>query len=294
MPAITGRAASRRLHDPAESWELEYTENEGNSYYRGIYDVFPRTPRRAEEVPQGALEALSASCSLAGLRQVFLIPMAVRSTGHGEQKVISPASVLGLGRRAVGLWTETPQAGVKVLIPLDRLSAIEDVTILLYGRLSFFSHTERLTIRYNTLARSSLRPVLLELRQHLAGPPLPLPLEEPAAADLPVKWRRLLRSSQLRFREGAPVAYRFAVTPRSSRDDIDRGQLLVVNPHELLYLCDPPEASHNYGEDSFIVPRARITRVRVRERYLEVASNGARLSLTMAPELRQAAARWLA
>ncbi len=89
------------------------------------------------------------------------------------------------------------------------------------------------------------------------------------------------------------MAFRFAVTPRSSRDDIDRGQLLVVNPHELLYLCDPPEASHNYGEDSFIVPRPRITRVRVREKYLEVASNGARLSLRMAPELRQAAARWL-
>jgi hypothetical protein len=89
------------------------------------------------------------------------------------------------------------------------------------------------------------------------------------------------------------VAFRFSVTPRSSRDDIDRGQLLVVSPHELLYLCDPPEASHNYGEDSFIVPRPRITRVRVREKYLEVASNGARLSLAMAPELRQAAARWL-
>ena len=66
------------------------------------------------------------------------------------------------------------------------------------------------------------------------------------------------------------------------------------SPHELLFLCDPPEASHNYGEDSFIVPRPRITRVRAREKYLEVASNGARLSLRMAPELRQVAARWLA
>lgn len=292
-PAITGSAPSRRLSDPAESWELEYSESEGGWYHRGIYDVFPRPPRREEDVPPGALEALNSSCSLAGLRQLLLLPMAVRATGHGGEKVISPASVLGLGSRAVGLWTEKPEPGVKVLIPLERLSAIENVTILLYGRLSFHSFDRRLTIRYNTLARSSLRPLLLELRRRLAGPPLPLPPEEPACGELPVKWRRLLRSPQLRFREGAPVAFRFAVSPRNSRDDIDRGQLLVVSPHELLYLCGPPEASLNYGEDSFIVPRPRISRVRVRERYLEVASNGVRLSLSMAPELRQAAARWL-
>jgi hypothetical protein len=291
MPAL--HRASRRPTDPPESWELEYSESEGGSYYRGIYDVFPRLPRREEDVPPGALEALNSSCSLAGLRQLLLLPMAVRATGHGSEKVISPASVLGLGNRAVGLWTEKPQAGVKVLIPLERLSAVEDVTILLYGRLSFFSFDQRLTIRYNNLARSTLKPLLFELRRKLAGPPLPLPAEEPACGELPLKWRRLLRSPQIRFREGAPVAFRFAVTPRSSRDDIDRGQLLVMSPHELLYLRDPPEASHNYGEDSFIVPRLRISRVRIRERYLEVASNGARLSLSMAPELRQAAARWL-
>ncbi len=287
------RTAPVRPRDPPESWELEYSEREGGAYYRGIYDVFPRLPRREEEVPPGALEALGSSCSLDGLHQLLLLPMAVRATGHGGEKVISPSSVLGLGNRAVGLWTEKPKPGVKVLIPLERLSAIEDVTILLYGRLGFLSFDQRLTIRYNTLARRSLRPLLLELRRKLAGPPLPLPPEEPACAELPLKWRRLLRGPQLRFREGAPLAFRFAVTPKSTRDDIDRGQLLVVSPHELLYLCDPPEASHNYGEDSLIVPRPRISRVRVRERYLEVASNGARLSLTMAPELRQAAARWL-
>ncbi len=286
----TVRASPR---DPRESWELEYTEGEGASYYRGIYDVFPRQPRRDEEVPPGALEALDSRCSLDGLRHLLLLPMAVRATGHGGEKVIAPASVLGLGNRAVGLWTEKPEPGVKVLIPLERLSAIEDVTILLYGRLGFLSFDQRLTIRYNTLARPSLKPLLLELRRKLAGPPLPLPPEEPACGELPLKWRRLLRGPQLRFREGAPLAFRFAVTPRRTRDDIDRGQLLVLSPHELLYLCDPPEASHNYGEDSLIVPRPRISRVRVRERYLEVASNGARLSLTMAPELRQAAARWL-
>jgi hypothetical protein len=90
------------------------------------------------------------------------------------------------------------------------------------------------------------------------------------------------------------VAFRFATTPGKFRHERERGELLAVNPHELVYMCDPPEASHGYGEDSFIVPRARITRVRVRETYLEVGSNGARFSLSMAPELREAAARWFA
>lgn len=127
-----------------------------------MHDIFPHAPRRAEDIPSGALESLSESCGIEGLRQVFLIPRAVRSIGWRDQKVISPNSVLAIGSRAVGLWTEKPEPGVKVMIPLKKLSAIEDVTILLYGRLSFFSFGDRLTIRYNTLARSGLEPALLE------------------------------------------------------------------------------------------------------------------------------------
>ncbi len=114
-----------------------------------------------------------------------MIPRSARLTGCGEEKVISPHSVLGIGTRAVGLWTGEPGPGVKVVIPMERLSAIEDVTILLYGRLSFISASGRLTIRYNTLARSGLEPALLELRQRLAGPPGTLPIEDSVAQELP-------------------------------------------------------------------------------------------------------------
>ena len=58
-------------------------------------------------------------------------------------------------------------------------------------------------------------------------------------------------------------------------------------------MCDPPGASHNYGEDTLVVPRARIARARVREGHLEVTSSGARVSLWMVPDLLEAAARWL-
>jgi hypothetical protein len=280
------------MNDPSESWELPCLSGEAEGYFRGVCDVFPTVPRRSEDLAAGALDALMECCGLEGLRQVFMIPRSARSIGGGEAKVISPRSVLGIGTRCVGLWTEEPLPGVKVVIPLERLSAIEDVTILLYGRLSFISPSGRLTIRYNTLARSGLEPALLELRQRLAGPPEGLPGEGRPAPDMPVKWRRLLRSPLLGFHEDAPVTFCFAQAPPASRQDVTRGQILVVNPHELVYMCDPPEASHTYGADSYIVPRPRITRVRDREPYLEVASNGARLTLSMVTELRRAGARW--
>jgi hypothetical protein len=288
-----GRTLPHRQRDRAESWELPYEEIQSGGYNRGIRDVYPHKPRREEDLPFGALESLHKRCCIEGLHQVFVIPWAVRQTGYADQKVMSPAGVLGIGTRAVGLWTEEPDHGVKVVIPLDRISAIEDITILLYGRLSFLSIREKLTIRYNTIARASLAPALLALRERLAGAPRPLPREEEPDTDLPIKWRRLLRSPLLRFREDAPVAFRFARVPCTSPDNVERCQLLVLNPYELVYMCDPPEASHNYGEDSFIVPRLNVTRARATGKHLEIASNGAHHSLAMAAELRDAAALWL-
>ncbi len=288
------RTVLRGPRDPAESWEIPYSQGEGSSPHRGACDVFPFTPRRREDVAPGALESLNDVCGIEKLGQVYMIPRAVRSTGFAERTVIAPESVLAIGTRAVGLWTAEPDAGVKIAISLERLSAMEDVTVLLYGRLSFLAFGQRLTIRYNTLARFALEPALRELRKRLAGPPRPVPCPHEGSRRLPLKWERLVRSSLLRFHEDAPVAFQFATAPGKSSPDDGRDQLLAVNPHELVYMCDPPEASHGYGEDSFIVPRPRITRVRAREKYLEVAANGARLTLTMAPELRETAARWFA
>jgi len=288
------RAATGALQDPAERWEIPTSEAESRAYFRGVHEIFPRAPRRESDVPTEAREALTESCRVAAFRQFFLVPGAVRFTGVPGQLVASPDSVLAMGTSAVGLWTARPEPGVKVLIPLSRLAAVEDATVLLYSRLRFISFEETLTVRYNALARAGLRPALLELRERLYDAPLPLPPGEPPAAHLPMKWRRLLRSPVARLRDDMPVAVRFTVEPGAPGDDVQRGQLLVLSPHELVYLCDPREASHNYGEDLFIVPRQRITRVRARERYLEVSSNGARLCLDMAVELRQAAGDWFA
>ncbi|MGA2642555.1 MAG: hypothetical protein ABSG21_16825 [Spirochaetia bacterium] len=239
------------------------------------------------------MDSLSEICGIGDLHQVFIIPWAVRSTGFRNQRVISPNSVLTLGARAVGLWTEKPQPGIKVLIPLEHMAAIEDVTILLYGRLSFLPFGDRLTIRYNTVCREALEPALLALRNRLAGPAQEIPPAENEVAELSFKWQHVLRKALVRLEESNPVVSRFARVPGWPRHAAERGQLLVLNPFELVYVCDPTDSVGQFGEDSFVVPRSHITGIHIRENNLEVSSNGARFLLSMAPPLCEAAIRWL-
>ncbi|MGO9310842.1 MAG: hypothetical protein ACLQDL_17675, partial [Spirochaetia bacterium] len=233
-------------------------------------------------------------CGIENLRQVFIIPMAVRSTGLRNKRVISPNSVMALGARAVGLWTEKPERGVKVVIPLELIGAIEDVTILLYGRLSFLPFGDRLTIRYNTVCRTGLEPALLELRKRLAGPAQTIPADEGGAAELPFKWHNVLRRALVRLEQNNPVVFSFASVPGWSRRSAERGQLLVLNPFELVYICDPVESMEQYGDDSFVVPRSRMTGLEIQGDSLHVSSNGASFLLSMSEPLRAAAIRWLA
>jgi hypothetical protein len=282
-----------RSLDPAETWEIHFTEAEGGSYFRSERASHPYTPRRVEDIPAGAKESLEEICGIRALSQIFIIPLAVRSVGGRSRKVISPNSVLALGDRAVGLWTEKPQPGVKLSIPLERVAAIEDVTILLYGRLSFVPFGDRLTIRYNTVARNEMEPALLELRKRLAGSALPMPFVEQWATELPFKWKILLGEPLVRLEKSSPVVFSFAAVHGRFRGEAERRQLLVLNPFELVYVCDPTESTERYGVDSFVVPRSRITGVRMQENSLEVSSNGAPILLSMAPSLREAAVRWV-
>lgn len=105
--------AAVRPQDPAEKWEIRFTEAEGGPYFRAERASHPYTPRREEDIPAGARKALDEVCSIHELGQIFIIPWAVRSIGSLAQKVISPNSVLALGERAVGLWTEKPPTGCK-------------------------------------------------------------------------------------------------------------------------------------------------------------------------------------
>jgi hypothetical protein len=286
--------ASRYVElDPAEKWEIHFSQREGGEYYNGNYTSHPYTPRERAEVPAGAMESLAEPCGIEGLHQVFIVPWAVRCIDFQNTRVISPNSVLAIGSRAVGLWTEKPQPGVKVMIRVEELAAIEDVMILLYGRLSFLPFGEKLRIRYNTVARQRLEPALLELRKRLAGPEQGIPRNGGGSSVLPFKWNYLLHSPRVGLAEDAAVAFRFARVPRRRRKDPLRGELLVLNPRELVYACDPADAQAEYGVDSFIVPRSLVAGISAGEGGLDITAKGTRFSLSMAPELSAAAVQWL-
>jgi hypothetical protein len=113
---------------------------------------------------------------------------------------------------------------------------------------------------------------------------------------LPFKWRNVVRSISVCLQEGAPVTFRFAQSPKRSRHDVEHGQLLVLNPYELVSMSDPVDSDSmdNLGKDSFIVPLSRISGVQIQENDLAITSNGVHFRLSMLPELCEAATRWLA
>lgn len=290
-----------QARDPAEPWEAPYTEREGGFYYRGYYAGHPSVPSTPDDLPAGSFESLRQACSVTDLGQLLVIPSCVRLIGQGSRKVITPQQVLGIGAQAVGLWAEKPEPGLKVSIPLDSLCAIDDVHILLYGKLSFISSTRRLTIRYNTVCRRVLEPILSALRKTLAGPGLPVPSracpdqEDGASAPavIPFKWNFLLHSSFSTLDDSAPRLYQFSEEPRrSGRKRAPRGHLMIVTPYELVSLQDPVESFHSYGVDSVFIPRARIQGVTVHAKGVEVSSRGASLSLPLPPQLLSAVGGW--
>jgi hypothetical protein len=105
----------------------------------------------------------------------------------------------------------------------------------------------------------------------------------------------VLRNISVRLQEGAPVAFRFAESPKRSRYDVEHGQLLVLNPYELVSMSDPVDSDSmdNLGEDSLIVPLSRISEVQIQEKDLAITANGVHFRLAMLPELCEAATRWL-
>lgn len=280
--------------DPAETWEAPYTELGGGFYFRDRYAGHPSVPKKPGDLPAGAFESLQDTCGVKELGHTLIIPSCVRATGRGNRRVITPLQVLAVGDIAIGLWAEKPQPGVKVCIALDKLSAIEDVHILLYGRLSFLSHDQRLTIRYNTICRRVLEPVLAGLRRTLAGPGLEVPCRRARVTTIPFKWNFLLNYPYSTLDESAPRDFRFSVQSYGRHGKIARCHMMIVTPYELISLRDPPQSELSYGVDSLFMARARIQSVARMGNTVEVTANGARFALPTTPALIDAMDSWFA
>jgi hypothetical protein len=273
--------------DSPEPWESPYTTPQGAFFYQGLYTAHPFIPRSESEIPQGAFEPIAEACGLQSISEVFVIPSAVRLIGLMGRRVITPVQVLGMGPRGVALWAETPQPGTVGTIRTDELSYVEDVEILLYGRLSFYSAGTRLTIRYNTVARRWMEPALLALRRKMAPGSHSVPREEASDAELPFKWRYILGSPFLAQGERPSRTFRYSVSRRK------KAGLLVLTDKELVYVRDSTFLMDPYGIDRFFFPRSRISSFRADQKALMLDCAGSRASIPMEPPLLDAARRWL-
>ena len=279
--------------DPPEPWEAPFSLKDGGFFYEYRYAGHPFPPRSCSDLPEGAFAALGEACGLSSPGAFFVIPASVRFIGHRGRKVITPLQVLGIGPRGVGLWVEASKPCLAVAIGVDDLSAMEDVEILLYGRLSFLSASARLTIRYNTVARRLLEPALVRLRKSLSPSEQQVPRGDMSAADLPYKWGVILESPFLTIAESRQRAYRYQCRPSGRRRLAGKGQLLLLTGLELVFVRDSEDPMNLYGIDRFIFPRSRIESVGAGERVLDIVCGGTAVSLPMEQELVKAALGWL-
>jgi len=258
-----------RLTDPAEPWEIPVGRAEavriGN---RGLAG-HPYRPSRPDDIPVGAAPALETVCGSLGLERLFVLPRTSRSV-DGHRSVLTPTQVLGFGEAVIALWIDDAGGSRVLTIPLDRLAAIDDRCILLYGRLALVGWDTTIVIRYNTVARDALRENLLDVRRRLATTSVPTeaavvwpphhavgpPTE--GQAKIPYKWAYLLDFNELRIdpRESAIVAVGDVRERPRGRAHPASG-IAVLSPRELVIAAEPPDddASAHWGVELLSVPR---------------------------------------
>jgi hypothetical protein len=184
--------------------------------------------------------------------------------------VITPAKVLGFGERKVGMWVDDGPDGRLTWISIDRLLAVDDRTILLYGRLRLVAHGSQIVVRYNTVSRSDVQENLNQLRGLMCGADRPVESaflwldpsdEQRSQADLPHKWRVVLDNPAVRpdLTEPVKVAAGDLTEIQAGRTRPASG-VAVLGPRELVVANEPVEYLDRarYGVDLLAVPRERL------------------------------------
>jgi hypothetical protein len=215
------------------------------------------------------LAALEEACGPLPFERLFVVPRTTRLVSR-SQCLVTPTKVLGFGVRTVALWVDDGPGGRVMSIPIDRLLAVDDRTILLHGRLRLLAADSQLFVRYNTVSRKHVQENLCELRGLMATRRLEVepgflwldPRHEGLGLrDLPHKWRVVLDSPTVRLRREEPaiiVAGDVAET-RRSRSRPPTG-VAVLGSRELVIANEPSEFldSGRYGVDLLAVPRERL------------------------------------
>ncbi len=256
------------LTDAAEPWEIPVPNAERYEVGRRLVER-PLRPAKAEDVPMPAMAALEAVCGPLPFERLFVIPRTTRLVSR-KQCVITPAEVLAFGERTVALWVDHGPDGRVLSIPVDRLIAVDDRTILLYGRLRLMAHDRQLVVRYNTVARRDLQENLCDLRSRMATRQQPVesgflwldPRNEwMSQRDLPHKWRVVLEYPTVRLNLDEPATIAVGdVTEIRARWNRPSAGVAVLGSRELVIANEPSEflEAARYGVDILAVPRERL------------------------------------
>ena len=119
--------------DPAEPWEIPVLKKDRRMVEQ-ILPGRPFRPTRLADVPAPAMSALESACGPLPLERLYVVPRTTRLV-TSSSSVITPAKVIGFGDRTVGVWVDDGPEGRLLSIPTEQILAVDDRTILLYGRL---------------------------------------------------------------------------------------------------------------------------------------------------------------
>jgi len=266
--AWLGRQSRAIVREPAEPGEILVPFREPMGSERWL-PKRPFRPSRLQEVPAPALAALEAVCGSLQVDHLYVIPATTRPTRPGES-VLTPARVLGFGETTVAMWVDDESGGHVQSAPIDRLIAIDDREILLYGRLRLLATDTVLTVRYSTVSREELQENLCVLRRGMASERMAIESGflwlEPGdrrrpQAELPHKWRVVLDYPWVRAEPAEPALIAAGDVGRagSSKMRSPTG-IAVLDSTELVIATEPSRHvdTPRYGVDLLAVPRARL------------------------------------
>jgi hypothetical protein len=238
-------------------------------------------------VPAAALTALEPICGPLELQRLFVLPRTTRLVDP-THCVVTPDEVVGFGDDVVGVWIDDGPDGRVLSLPVERLMAVDDRTILLFGRLRLIAGDAQLVVRYNTVARGAVSENVSALRRRMATRALPVepgfvwtdPRGEPAGPSaLPHKWRLVLEHPTVRPNRGEDVSIAVGdlgeIRGRRTRP---LSGLAVLGSRELVIALEPSEYldAQRFGVDTLAVPRDRLSSLSWDGRTLTVLFGGER------------------
>lgn len=292
-------SAAHEIVDPAEPWETPLPRAAAARLDPQAEAARPTRPSSEADLPPGVLRVLRFTCGSLPLERTLLFPPAVRPIDRSCRRfVTTPRQVLGLGERAAGLWVEWHMRDPAVVVPLERIGAIEDIRLLRYRRFSVRAADARLSVRYASGSRSAVGPPVAWLRRRIAGElrgEVPSPgLRSVGTGAVPAVWRAAAEAIMRQAGEGGAVAL-YGVAPPTGPDERPRGALVALTAEELIVLAESADACPTPDmPDLLAVPRRTLQLVRPMDDRLLVRSSGVERALRTGAELASAAAELVA